>query len=80
MNLGEASVNHVEQAIQNEFVYIFGEKGVIKPSHRLNTVEWFESQNPKEVYPVLIVEPLDKDKKNNLTCLCPPFDTSKYTE
>lgn len=83
MDIGEASVAHVEKCLQNEFIEIFGQKteeATNEPSHILNKVEWFESTIQNEVYAVLVIEPIYKSCPNNMICLCPPFNTSKYTE
>tara|TARA_A200000159_G_scaffold159662_1_gene178601 strand:+ start:131 stop:382 length:252 start_codon:yes stop_codon:yes gene_type:complete len=83
MRAGDASVKHVEDCLQNEFVYIFGDaesEKVIEPTHILNKVEWYESSQANQAYPVLIIEPIYKSITNNLICLCPPFDASNYSE
>lgn len=75
---GKASVAHVEGCLGQEFVHIFGATGEasIEPTHILNNVDWYES-NKDEVYPVLVIEPIE-DMPNNMICLCPPFNIKKY--
>lgn len=75
---GKASVAHVEACLGDEFIHIFGATGKqnIEPTHILNEVDWYES-NKDEVYPVLVIEPIEK-MPNNMVCLCPPFNIKKY--
>ena len=75
---GKASVAHVEACLGEEFIHIFGATGKqnIEPTHILNEVDWYES-NKDEVYPVLVIEPIEKIP-NNMVCLCPPFNIKKY--
>lgn len=75
---GRASVAHVEACLGEEFIHIFGATGKqnIEPTHILNEVDWYES-NKDEVYPVLVIEPIEK-MPNNMICLCPPFNIKKY--
>lgn len=75
---GKASVAHVEACLGEEFIHIFGATGKqnIEPTHILNEVDWYES-NKDEVYPVLVIEPIEK-MPNNMVCLCPPFSIKKY--
>jgi hypothetical protein len=76
---GKASVAHVEACLGAEFVHIFGAKGdpPIEPTHILNSVDWYESEDKDEVYASLVIEPI-LDIPNNLVCLCPPFNIKKY--
>lgn len=76
---GKASVAHVEACLGVEFIHIFGAKGdnPIEPTHILNSVDWYESDNKDEVYPSLIIEPIE-EMPNNMVCLCPPFNIKEY--
>lgn len=80
-DIGKASVEYVQGVMRRDFGHIFGvnpaDKDGIEPTHVLVDVDWFESNNPKEVYPLLIIEPIE-DIPNNLVCLCPPFNKEKY--
>lgn len=79
MDAGKASVAHVERCLGEEFVYIFGATGElnIEPTHILNSVDWYESDDKDEVYPTLIIEPIE-EMPNNMVCLCPPFNIKEY--
>lgn len=75
MDIGEASVKHVQECMTDEFPHMFGDKKGNNITHLLNDVEWYESPTDRtEVIPVLIVEPIYKKTPNNMVCLCSPFN------
>ena len=74
MDIGKASVAHVEKHMYEEFSNFFGDKyAKIEPTHILNNVEWYESSDTDYAYPLMIVEPIWDEHPNNLVILCPPF-------
>ncbi len=80
-DLGKASVNFVQEKMQDCFSHIFGDhttdEEVGDPTHILVDVQWYEADYETGVYPLLIAEPIE-DLPNNLVCLCPPFNKEKF--
>jgi hypothetical protein len=77
-NMGDASIEFVQECIASGFTDIFGSiDGLKEPSHLLNDVEWYEADDGTGVYPLLICEPIE-NIPNNIVCLCPPFNKTKY--
>tara|TARA_B100002019_G_C21104339_1_gene515122 strand:- start:124 stop:366 length:243 start_codon:yes stop_codon:yes gene_type:complete len=75
MDIGKASVKHVEESMLKEFAHLFGDKKGNNIFYILNDVEWYESPSDRtEVFPVLIIEPIYKKTPNNMVCLCTPFN------
>lgn len=75
MEIGDASIKHVEDCVESGYYHILGSlKDPTKEcTHVLDDILWFE-KNKDEVYPFLDVMPLNRDEPNNLVLLLPPFN------
>jgi len=79
MNVGKASIAHVEKCLESGFQPIMGSlhDPMKDCTHILDDVNWYPL-NKDEVQPFLDVVPIDLNKPNNLVLLLPPFNHKKF--